>query len=188
VEWNWDTLAFVAQRLTIDKTGRNATENGFDAKNVVQYGFVPQYQTPSHFATLWGADSLRGEGNNAVIPQQWEAAWKWYYFGMWGKKPFIPNQSEINQQHFGGGNPFGSSYVAMAIAQSWYIGPNIAGGNQWDLAALPSYNGEVHGRIDADTFRIWKGTKHPREAFAVLTYFIRHLRTIASLWRVRTHH
>ncbi len=40
----------------------------------------------------------------------------------------------------------------------------------WDLAALPSYNGQVNGRIDADTFRILKGTAHPREAFAVLRY------------------
>ena len=33
-------------------------------------------------------------------------------------------------------------------------------------------DGEVHGRIDADTFRIWKGTKHPDEAFEVLAYLI----------------
>ena len=30
----------------------------------------------------------------------------------------------------------------------------------------------MHGRVDADTFRIWKGTKHPAEAFQVLTYLI----------------
>jgi multiple sugar transport system substrate-binding protein len=31
---------------------------------------------------------------------------------------------------------------------------------------------QINGRVDADTFRIWKGTQHPREAFEVLTYFI----------------
>jgi multiple sugar transport system substrate-binding protein len=35
---------------------------------------------------------------------------------------------------------------------------------------MPSYNGVVAGRIDADTFRMWKGTKHPAEAFEVLAY------------------
>ncbi len=33
-------------------------------------------------------------------------------------------------------------------------------------------DGEVHGRVDADTFRIWKGTKNPAEAFTVLSYLI----------------
>jgi multiple sugar transport system substrate-binding protein len=33
-------------------------------------------------------------------------------------------------------------------------------------------DGEVNGRIDADTFRIWKGTQHPDEAFTVLSYLI----------------
>ena len=42
----------------------------------------------------------------------------------------------------------------------------------WDFGTMPSYNGKVNGRIDADTFRIWKGTKHPNEAFAVLAYMV----------------
>jgi multiple sugar transport system substrate-binding protein len=33
-------------------------------------------------------------------------------------------------------------------------------------------DGEVHGRVDADTFRIWKGTKNPDAAFEVLAYLI----------------
>jgi multiple sugar transport system substrate-binding protein len=40
----------------------------------------------------------------------------------------------------------------------------------WNLAALPSYNGKVSGRIDGETFRVWKGTKHPQEAYTALTY------------------
>ena len=172
LEWNWRTLAEVARRLTLDQNGKNATEAGFDRKKIIQYGYVPQYQSPSAIASFWGADKLYDGNNNAVIPPQWEECWKWYYFGMWGSNPFIPNQAAINTARFGGGNPFGSSNIAMAITQSWYISPNVAGGNQWDLAALPSYNGKIHGRVDADTFRIWKGTPHPREAFEVLTYFI----------------
>jgi multiple sugar transport system substrate-binding protein len=33
-------------------------------------------------------------------------------------------------------------------------------------------DGEVHGRVDADTFRIWIGTDHPEEAFTVLSYLL----------------
>jgi multiple sugar transport system substrate-binding protein len=35
-----------------------------------------------------------------------------------------------------------------------------------------SLDGKVAGRIDADTFRIWKGTPHPAEAFTVLAYLV----------------
>ena len=33
-------------------------------------------------------------------------------------------------------------------------------------------DGKVAGRVDADTIRIWKGTKHPAEAFTTMTYLI----------------
>ena len=172
VEWNWRTLAEVARRLTLDQNGSNATEASFDRNKIIQYGYVPQYQGASAIATFWGADKLYDENKNAVIPPQWAEAWKWYYFGMWGTNPFIPNQAAINTPRFGNGNPFGTANIAMAITQSWYISLTVAGGNQWDLAVLPIYNGKINGRIDSDTFRIWKGTEHPREAFEVLTYFI----------------
>jgi multiple sugar transport system substrate-binding protein len=40
------------------------------------------------------------------------------------------------------------------------------------LAALPAYNGAVHGIVHVDFFRIWKGTQYPTEAFEVLAYLI----------------
>ena len=33
-------------------------------------------------------------------------------------------------------------------------------------------DGKVAGRVDEETFRIWKDTKHPAEAFTVLAYLI----------------
>jgi multiple sugar transport system substrate-binding protein len=37
---------------------------------------------------------------------------------------------------------------------------------------MPTFDGKVGGRVDADTFRIWKGTKHPQEAWEVLKYLV----------------
>ena len=45
-------------------------------------------------------------------------------------------------------------------------------GTDWDLAAIPSHNGKVTAPLNADTFRILKDTKHPDEAFEVLTYLL----------------
>jgi multiple sugar transport system substrate-binding protein len=170
-EWTWDTLAEVARRLTLDAQGRNADDPAFDRAHIVQYGFTPVYQTPTAMASYWGADRLYDDRNNAVIPPAWQTAWEWYYNGMWGRKPFILNQVTANTPHFGNGGVFSSDYVAMGLCNSWLIGPGMTGGQHWDLGALPSFNGAVHGRIDSDSFRIWKYTPHPREAFEVLAYF-----------------
>src|SRR6185369_8615571 len=49
----------------------------------------------------------------------------------------------------------------------------VAAGNQFQIGIEPmGSDGKVHGRVDADTFRIWKGTSHPDEAFTVLSYLI----------------
>jgi multiple sugar transport system substrate-binding protein len=37
---------------------------------------------------------------------------------------------------------------------------------------LPSYNGKITAAFNADTFRITKGTKHPEEAWTVLSYLL----------------
>jgi multiple sugar transport system substrate-binding protein len=45
-------------------------------------------------------------------------------------------------------------------------------GEDWDMAASPSYQGQTTAALNADTFRIHKDTKHPDEAFEVLTYLL----------------
>jgi multiple sugar transport system substrate-binding protein len=172
VEWNWDTLAQVARALTLDAQGRNANDPDFDSAHIVQFGFIPQWECITCFASFWQADRLYDQSNSPVIPAPWRDAWKWYHDGMWGARPFIPSQAALSTAHFGNGGGFNSAYVAMAISQSWYIGSYMAGGLQWDMGALPATTGVVHGRIDADSIRIWKFSPHPREAFDVLAYLL----------------
>jgi hypothetical protein len=54
------------------------------------------------------------------------------------------------------------------------LGDLVKAGVQWQVGIQPkgTADGKVHGRVDADTFRVWKGTKHPEEAFQVLAYLI----------------
>ena len=42
----------------------------------------------------------------------------------------------------------------------------------WDMGILPAYDGKVTSAFNADTFRILKDTKHPDEAFEVLSYLL----------------
>lgn len=176
VDWTWETATEVAKMLTVDVNGNDATMAEFDPTKIVQYGYVPQYQDPRAIGSFWMPGRLvADDGKTAQIPDAWAAAWKWYYDGMWGKQPFIPNYNVTQSPEFGAGNPFNSGKIAMAATHLWYtccIGD--AGGN-WDIGALPGYSGndgKVTANLNADTFRIWKGTKNPEAAFKVLTYLI----------------
>ena len=64
----------------------------------------------------------------------------------------------------------------MGLTQTWYtccLGDFRDAGLEFQLAVQPvGADGEVQGRLDADTFRVWKGTKNPEATFEVLAYLI----------------
>jgi len=174
VDWDWQTtVKWVAQSLTVDANGKNATEDGFDATKIVQYGFSYNFESqPSYLGSFWQSGSFTdASGTKAQIPAAWKDSWAWFYDGVWGKQPFIPNNAVSSSPDFGNGNVFNSGKVAMIDQPVWYT-CCMNDVKTWDAAAMPTYKGKVGGRIDADTFRIWKGTTHKAEAFKVLTYLV----------------
>ena len=180
VDWNWDTVTEIAKRLTIDVNGVNATEEGFDRNQIVQVGYSPQWQHPNSIATFFGASPIF-EGDTkgsyvSAIPDTWKDAWQWYHEAMWGEQPFMATGPLSGAPEFGNGNIFNTGKAAMGLTQTWYtccLAEFRDAGFEFQLGIQPmSADGQVHGRIDADTFRIWKGTKNPAEAFTVLSYLI----------------
>jgi len=173
VDWSWDTLQKVAQMLTIDANGKNSTEDGFDKTKITQYGYTWNFENqPSYWGSFWASGSyVAADGKTAQAPDAWVAAWKWTFNGIWGAQPWMANAAVEGSADFGSGNAFNSGKVAMVDQPIWYT---CCMGNvkTWDAGAMPTYNGKVGGRIDADTFRIWKGTKHPDEAFQALAYIV----------------
>lgn len=178
VDWNWETLTKVAQILTVDKNNKDATQDGFDKTQIVQYGFDPQYMAPFHLTDYYSGAAKVYTGDKkgdykAALPESWKTALKWWYDGMWGAHPFIPDGAKEQSADYASGNPFDGGKVAMAITQSWYTCCIGDAGNSWELAVLPAdASGKINGRVDADTFRIWKGTKHADEAFQALSYLL----------------
>ncbi len=181
VDWNWATLTEVAKRLTVDKNGNNATSPDFDRTAIVQVGYSAQWQHPNSVATFYSGAAKIYSGNKkgeykSAIPDGWKEAWKWYYDGMYGAQPYMASGPLAGSPEFGAGNVFNSGKAAMGLTQTWYtccLGDFAKAGNEFQLAVQPmGADGVVHGRVDADTFRVWKGTKHPKEAFTVLAYLI----------------
>lgn len=182
VEWNWDTFTEVARRLTIDVNGFNATEDGFNRDQIVQVGYSPQWQTHVNYMGSYRAGAAKvfeGEASGeyvATLPDSWKEAARWIYDGMWGDRPFTATGPLSGAAEFGNGNLFNSGKSAMAITPLWYtccLGEFRDAGNEFQAGALPvGADGLVHGRVDADTFRVWKGTRNPEAAFTVLSYLI----------------
>jgi ABC-type sugar transport system, periplasmic component len=173
VDWNYDTLRTIAMQLTFDKSGKDATQAGFDSKSIVQYGFEPQRDDLRGLGAYWGAGKfLADDGKTVQIPAAWATAWKWVYTGIW-KDHFIETNAVWNSQAFNaGGYTFNSGKVAMQENFLWNVCCITEAGKNWNLAAIPANNGQVTAAFNADTFRILKSTKHPDEAFTVLTYLL----------------
>jgi multiple sugar transport system substrate-binding protein len=181
VDWTWDTVTEIAKLLTVDVNGVNSTEEGFDPTQILQVGYSPQWQSIQSIATFYDGAAKMYSGDapgsyESTIPDGWKEAWRWYYEGMWGEQPFIATGPLSGAPEFGNGNVFNTGKAAMGLTQTWYtccLGDFRDAGNEFQLAVQPmSADGEVHGRIDADTFRVWKGTPNPEEAFEVLSYLI----------------
>jgi len=172
VEWNMDTLAELARRLTVDVNGNDATSPDFDPESIEQWGYEPQYQDLRAVGSYFGSGSLvADDGLTAQIPEHWADAWKWLYDGTWTDHS-IMDEATVNAPEQGNGNAYNSGKVAMALTHLWYTCCIADAGDDWDVAAVPSYNGTVTSNFNADTFRIWADTEHPDEAFEVLTYLI----------------
>ena len=181
VDWNWDTVTELAKILTVDVNGNDATSSDFDPTQIVQVGYEPQWQSIQSVGTFYGGAQKFWTGDSkgnyeAAIPDSWKEGWKWFYDGMYGEQPFIATGPLSGAPEFGNGNVFASGKAAMGLTQTWYtccLGDFRDAGNEFQLGIQPmGSDGQVHGRIDADTFRVWKGTKNPDAAFEVLAYLI----------------
>lgn len=178
VDWNYDTLAQVAEMLTVDANGNDATSADFDPSNIVQYGLNFQW---ARMRLMWSdfqpeSSYYDPETGTVSVPDSWRDATQWLYDGIWTKH-FIPTTTATTSDAFGAGsdNLFQTGKLGMAITPLWYtccLADSI-GKFQWNLAVVPqSADGEYHVAMDADTFRIVESTPHPEEAFVVLQYLL----------------
>jgi len=64
--WDWDTFLGIAQKLTIDKNGKNAADSAFDKDNVETWGVSwPTWSIPMHAA-------IQSNGGNWIDPKTGE--------------------------------------------------------------------------------------------------------------------
>ena len=106
-DWNLETFTELAQKLTVDGKGNDATSPDFDPKDVKQFGFFEQWTDGRGVGSMFGGGLPYDpkDPKTAVIPDYWKDAWKWYYDGIWNKH-FMPTADYYNSDQFGKGNVF----------------------------------------------------------------------------------
>ena len=64
VDWDWNTAAEIAKRLTLDGNGNNAKSSKFDPNNVVQHGYATFWtMVRLGFLDLWRRATVKS-GNS----------------------------------------------------------------------------------------------------------------------------
>jgi multiple sugar transport system substrate-binding protein len=176
-DWTWATVAELAKKLTVDKNGNDATSPDFDPANIVQYGLDSQWteNDARAWATVFGGagSAVADDGKTAQWPDNWREGLKFYYDGVW-KDHFIPAKPAVDGM--AGGNTFQSGQIAMDVVHLWYtccVYPTEGAKpvTDWDIAVLPQGpDGNVTSKLHADTIGILSSSKHPDEAFEVLSF------------------
>jgi multiple sugar transport system substrate-binding protein len=172
--WDYDKVTEIAQILSVDGNGVDATDPAFDRTSAVQWGFHWQWTTRIfQNGSYWGAGYPMADDGTADIPTVWEDEWNWWHDAIWDLG-ISPSQEQMDAV---GDNVFQTGNLAMAATHLWYtccIADEANGitGDFWDLAVLPSNNGAVTANMHADTFRILASTEHPEEAFQTMYYLL----------------
>jgi len=172
-DWNLDTFTELARKLTVDKNGNDATNAKFDPKNVKQFGFYEQW-TDARGVAAFFAGGLPYDVNNpknAVIPDAWKQAWKWFYDGIW-KNYFMPTADYANSDAFAAGNCGSSGRIGMWWSHTWYTCCFDLVKTNWDIAVVPTINGKTTAKLHGDTFAIMKASKNQKVAFKVLSKMV----------------
>ena len=170
--WDWTELGKVAAKLTLDTTGKNSTQTGFNKASIKQYGMDFQWADARRMASCFGGGSLvAADGVTAQIPAVWSDAYSWYYDAIW--KNHIAPDSAVEKSTLFNSGAQASGLVAMSAAWGWSISSIAESAatsrvKHWDIAVMPSWKGATSSPLDMDTFAITKASLNPDAAFIAM--------------------
>jgi multiple sugar transport system substrate-binding protein len=168
--WSWEQFVAAAQKMTLDKNGKNASEAGFDPNNIKQYGIMFEtWDVPlTCFIASNGGAWTSEDGKQLTInsPQAVEAIQKL--------------QDLIFKYHVAPSPLAAKSLPALNIAVQNKIAGMVIGGHwmnldlgvakaNYDIGVLPKMQKCITGVCSAATV-LYKSSKHPEEAWTLFKW------------------
>jgi len=166
--WTWDEFVDVAKKLTIDTKGRNASEPGFDPKNIKQYGvnIGTWWGAYSNFIYSNGGDFVSEDGKSFALnqPAAVEALQK--LADLINVHHVAP--SPVQAKNIPATNiALQTKKVAMAIDGQWASAGLAQSKFHFNVGVLPVMK-QPMTTVVSGMFSMFKSTKHPKEAWALM--------------------
>ncbi|MFC5449088.1 ABC transporter substrate-binding protein [Paenibacillus aestuarii] len=169
--WTWDEFLLVAQKLTKDKNGKNATEAGFDPGNIVQYGFDFPNAAEGWFPLLRsnGTDIASEDGKTytmnspegvQTIQALEDLIYKYHVSPTPTQKKNAPG---LNVQ-------LQTKKIAMIQGGMWSLLDLASTKLNYGIGVLPKFKEPKTGVVGAAAI-IFNTTKHPKEALEFYSYY-----------------
>lgn len=181
--WTYDDYLKMAQQLTLDQNGNNATSPQFNANNIAVWGTIlGEWVTDSgwwrgfqSFLYSWGAHTISPDGmttSGYINSDKAIAAWTWYR-DLIHKYHVAPTVSYFNSTGISDDKLFSQGKIAISGAfwGPWYQDTfNQAQGLKWRAVPLPTGPGGHWGAIMWMGWGISAKTEHAAQAWELLKW------------------
>ncbi|MEM7334579.1 MAG: extracellular solute-binding protein [Chloroflexota bacterium] len=163
--WDFDKVHELALQLTLDREGNQAGSPDFNPQDVRQFGYINQWNEVAREGLVpFGAYHFLDESGQIEIADAWRTGLYWTYEAMWTHR-YYPNRDDQLSDLFANANTFRSGHVAMAHAAQWFTCCLGETNFEWDIAVMPSFEGETTSKLHSDSFRIFEESNN-KEATA----------------------
>ena len=160
--WSLDKVAEIGPMMTIDKSGRTARTTSFDPNTAMQWGFMIEGNDLRAAVAIFGSPSIQDASGEVRLPQAWRDASHWIHSAIWEGK-FFPNGLALESTR---GDPFGKGQAAMFYVSTSYLCCEVK--FNYDIAAVPSFNGKITSRRDHSGFGIPQASRYQEAAMKVI--------------------
>lgn len=172
--WTWDEFVEICKKLTIDGAGKNATEEGFNKDDIVQYGV----NVPSWFGTGYstivssmGGRFVTDDGKALAIFDEPEFADAIQKLADLIHVHHVAPDPTVRRSMPGMTDAFLTGNYAMSLNGHWANTSLMQAGVSYGLAPYPVFK-KPATRLMGGCLSIMADTKHPEEAWEFYKFMV----------------
>lgn len=185
--WSWEEFVNVAQQLTIDNNGKNATDPDFDPKNIKQFGcYVPSGGTMLSYAMAYtGQDFLTEDGTKVNLSGTKAEEAVQNFADLINKYHVAPSPAQSKNLP-SGATALASKKVAMVWDGQWALMDMAASKVKFGVGIPPKMYDKPMTIALGEPVVVFETTKYPKEAWELQKAFMDPVNTMelieGGLW------